>query len=290
MYKYAISFPDEEVLKDDWQENIAAARLKRIEFSCSQATPWGQMKEEIGVLDALCRAGKVETGSIHIPFGGEWNIGTLDEAKRAEAVRLTVEFIEACEVLHCRNYTLHGSAEPNKPEERMQLIEAFRAALSQILPTAVKQHARLNVELLPRTCLANTAEELAFMIEPFPTEYVGVCFDVNHLCGHAPEIPDYIRTLGPRIQTFHFSDYDGADECHWYPGMGVIDWDAVMGAIRSLPNDVIIIFETDGFLQIPKWQQRRLSPKLIFDNALLNIFRVENYAAIKGAVATMKVE
>jgi sugar phosphate isomerase/epimerase len=90
------------------------------------------------------------------------------------------------------------------------------------------------IELLPRTCLGNTVEELGELIRRLGDETFGVCLDVNHLMDRYGELPDEIRKLGPRLITTHLSDYDGVDEKHWLPGRGVIDWKAVKEALGEI--------------------------------------------------------
>jgi sugar phosphate isomerase/epimerase len=105
---------------------------------------------------------------------------------------------------------------------------------------------RLAIEWLPRTCIGNQEEELFALVEPFSASEVGILLDVNHVMARHAELPSIIGTLAPRLVAFHFSDYNGIDECHWVPGdsRGVIDWRGVMRAIQALGHDVRVIVET----------------------------------------------
>ena len=289
MHRYALSFPNALATEPAWQRACAAARLRRIEFSCDT-----NVLEQPEAFDAQVRSlalmqtrGEVLVGSIHIPFGNGWDFASPDEAKRRQAVRRVERFLRACRPLTCRNYTLHGCLEPVPldDEPRQRCIEAFRQTLADLMPLCRELDVSLNVEILPRSCLANHAAELQRMTDGFPLAHVGVCFDVNRLCGHPEALPDSIRLLAPRIRAFHLSDYDGIDECHWYPMLGVIDWPAVMEAIRELPQDVILIFETHGFIHPPAWQQRTIDPACEFRNAERLVFLLENAAEITARIA-----
>ena len=80
------------------------------------------------------------------------------------------------------------------------------------------------------------------------------------------------------------------DECHWSPGLGVIDWAATMDAVRALPHDVLLIFEVFGFIRAPQWQSRRLAPDVVFRSYERNVFYLENAAEIQRRIGEMKIE
>ena len=292
MYQYATSVPDKIALETEWLEGLKRAKLKRIEYSCSGACTAENIGEKVRIMAELQDAGGVIIGSIHIPFGKTWEFADPDESKRKPASDKTAAFIRACAPLKCKNFTLHGCLEPvpwDNPE-RAEWIKAFRKTLSELVPVAKEQGISINVEDLPRSCLGNTAEELAVMVDGFPMEQVGVCFDVNHFCGHPEKLVDGIKLLAPRIRTFHISDYDGIDECHWYPGMGVIDWAGIMEAVKQLPNDVLLMFEVFGFLNAPKWQNRSIAPDVIMKSFERNVFYLENAAEIQRRINELKID
>jgi|GEM_PF-2835545 len=90
------------------------------------------------------------------------------------------------------------------------------------------------IELLPRSCLGRSADELLGLLEGVDAASVGVCLDTNHLVGAYATLPDVVRALGPRLIALHCSDYAGVDEKHWPPGRGVIDWAAFLAALREV--------------------------------------------------------
>ena len=286
MYRYAISVPDRVAEDAAFLNVLAKAKLKRIEFSCSSGTAKESMIDRIAVMAERQAAGDLEVGSIHIPFGGWWGISAPGEAVRSLAVENARDFIRACAPLNCRNFTLHGSSEPipTMPTERRKHLAAFKKSVEELLPTAQEFGISLNVEDLPRTCLGNTIEEFAGMLEGLPMESVGVCFDVNHLCGCPERVPEGLRVLAPRIRALHVSDYDGVDETHWYPGLGILDWAAIMDAVRAMPNDVVLIFESFGFLDVPKYQNRTIVPEVLVKSFEHSVFELENAAEIRRRI------
>ena len=101
---------------------------------------------------------------------------------------------------------------------------------------------KLALELLPRTCLGNTAAELLAILDGFGDEF-GVCLDVNHLMGRIRELPDETRLLGDRLLSLHISDYDGVDECHFMPGTQNIDWPPFIKALTDIGYDGVFNYE-----------------------------------------------
>ena len=82
--------------------------------------------------------------------------------------------------------------------------------------------AILCVEILPRSCLCNTAKETLELIDDLSNERIQVCVDVNHFLQEKAE--DGLKLLGNRVKTLHISDHDYEDEQHWMPEEGKIDW------------------------------------------------------------------
>ena len=279
MYRYSVSFNDAMCARPEWGAAAAASKIKRIEFSCSQSTPVLVLNRAVAALEKLQKDGAVEVSSIHIPFGGErWNIAHPDEVQRQANVRDIRDFLKRIDVLGSKLFTIHGSGEPIAEEDRPRAIAQMRKSLSELVPAFAERGAFLNVEILPRTCIGRTAEDLQGALEGLP-ETIGVNFDVNHLCGHPEAVPDGIRLLSKRIRALHLSDYDGVDECHWYPGAGVLDWTGILNAVKSIDHDVLLIFEVNH-LSAPAWQNRQAAPEILFRAAENSAFFIENAAEL----------
>ena len=120
------------------------------------------------------------------------------------------------------------------------------------------------VENLPRSCLGNRAAELAEIVAVDPR--LRVCFDTNHLLGESHA--DFLAALGPLIATTHVSDYDFANERHWLPGEGKIDWRALADGLDAIGYADAFNYELD-FRGNPKTvaRDRELTPEDIVRNA-----------------------
>lgn len=283
MYKYAVSVYDKLVAAADFRRSLAESKMRRIEYSCAGDVPPDLVAARCEALIALRDEGLVEISSIHIPFMPfvEWAYASPVEAVRRHAAKKLLDWLEGTRDCKCKLYTLHGSGEPVLDADRKASIAALRRTLDEILPFFSGIGACVNVEVLPRSCIGRTPDELEEAVAGFPEENVGICFDVNHLCGAPERVPEYIARLAPRIRSLHLSDYDGIDECHWYPGLGVLDWGAVMAEVKKLPNEALLIFESAGFLQAGK---RVISTRHILENGVRNAYFCENAAAVTEAI------
>ncbi len=283
MYHYAVSVYDKLVAEQDFRRSLAASKMRRIEYSCAGDVPPDLVAARCEALIALRDEGLVEISSIHIPFMPfvEWAYASPVEAVRRQAAKKVLDWLEGTRDCKCKLYTLHGSGEPVFDPDRKASMAALRRTLEEILPFFVETGSCVNVELLPRSCIGRTPEELEEAVADFPEENVGICFDVNHLNGSPERVPEYIARLAPRLRTLHLSDYDGIDECHWYPGLGILDWPAIMAELKKIPRELLLIFESAGFLQAGK---RKISTRFILENGVRNAYFCENAAAVTDAI------
>ncbi|HOM83602.1 MAG TPA: sugar phosphate isomerase/epimerase family protein [Armatimonadota bacterium] len=182
--------------------------------------------------EMLARTG-IRPMTIHAPFGGAYDLSSLDERTRQAGLEVVLEAVDLAVEFNAPMVVVHPSAEPIPAEEREERLTRSRQSLARVGERCAETGRQVALELLPRTCLGNTIEELFALLESLPEEQFGVCLDVNHLMDRFAELPEAVRRLGSRLITTHLSDYDGVDEKHWLPGQGVIDWGALLEAFDA---------------------------------------------------------
>jgi hexosaminidase len=187
------------------------------------------------------RTGKTSP-TFHAPYGGDWDLSALDENARRKAVTKLHGLFPLAAELETEIIVEHPSGEPVRPEERAERIAQLRKSLADLRAPLLAAGYKLALELLPRTCLGNTAAELLAILDGFGDEF-GVCLDVNHLMGRIRELPNEVRLLGDRLLSLHISDYDGVDECHFMPGTCSIDWPPFIKALRDIGYDGVFNYE-----------------------------------------------
>ena len=276
MYSYALSFGYRCAEDPKWFEAVARSKVRKFEFCADGSMP---PEAYAAAVDNILRTAStigIEAASIHIPFGATPWVPSR-ESERAEALEAIRGLMRAWAPLRPPRYTLHGCTEADIDVPHSEQMRALRVFLSEILPDVEAAGTSFNIEYLPRTCLGNTPEELEEIVDGFPPELIGICLDVNHASPRTEQMPAMIRQLGSRINSFHISDTDGVDECHWFPGLGIIDWPACMNEIKALERDVLLILEVNR-VSFPKWQEPRHHNDLSADLAAMeqNVLFLEN--------------
>ena len=174
--------------------------------------------------------------SFHIPFSGVDDLSNPDEATRKWAISRVRAHYPVIREFGCKFIVLHPSTEirTNVKAERDERINCLRKSLREVEGELKELGVQLALEFLPRLCIGNKLADMDQILEGMDLNIFGVCFDVNHIMNQFPLIPEITRKLGKRLFTTHISDYNGIDECHWLPGMGVIDWQGFVEALRDI--------------------------------------------------------
>jgi len=259
----------------DWEEALRASAFRNIEYSEGTAPHPVTSAKYARKMEELTERGLLRVKSLHLPFYPFtlWQFTALDEAERKASVKLTFDYLNMFKNLSVKNITIHSGGEPVAAELRKPMMEQMKRTCRDLLPLLEEWGASLNVELLPRTCLGNCEEELLEIVHDLPEKYVNLCIDVNHVMARHRELPEIIRKCADRIRTFHISDYDGVDECHWQVGHGVINWADVKSAINALDHDVLLIIEVN-YLKLPP--NKRCTPTgLIISSAEQDCMQIE---------------
>ena len=193
-----------------------------------------------GAIRKEFKAMLAETGkkviSFHVPFSGIDDLSNPDETTRKWAVSRFRAHYPVIREFGCKFIVLHPSMEirTNVKAERDERINCLRKSLREVEGELKELGVKLALEFLPRLCIGNKLSDMDQILGGMNLEIFGVCFDVNHIMNQYPLIPEITRKLGKRLFTTHISDYNGIDECHWLPGMGVIDWQGFVEALRDI--------------------------------------------------------
>lgn len=215
------------------------------------------------------RGAGLDIRSFHLPFylsqeDGPVDPASLDADVRKRTSEIHARFVRTAASMGARLVIVHAALEVNDEGRRPDRIAFTKKNLAALADIAEPLGITVCVEDLPRTCLGNTAEELADIVSC--DERLQVCFDVNHLLygTHA----DFLRLLGPKIAATHISDYDFVNERHWLPGEGKIDWKALLDGLDAVGYKGAFTYEL-GFKGDPRTvaRSRDLTPEDIVRNA-----------------------
>jgi len=211
---------------------------------------------EMGWIKGFFKSSRLRLWSLH-GLAGHEPLSSLFGEARDEAMENARRTIEVAGYLGAHAVVLHASDEPIAENERAERMAQAKISLASLVPAARQANTVIAVELLPRTCLGNTLEELIDLIEGLPKDRVGACLDVNHVRDVAT-IQKIIRELDGRLTTIHISDFDGIDERHWLPGKGIIDWPSVWQSLEGIGYDGPWLYESSAIYDDPEANVRAI--------------------------------
>ncbi len=212
-------------------ERLAGSSVKALEL---WEPDFDKSEHHVAEMRRLLAAAGVEARTVHAAFGSPLDPSSLDRAVRIAGIDASSAALDLAVRMQARIVVVHASAEPIADKERAARIAEAQRSIRTMAELAGSVGCRIAVELLPRSCLGNSARELLALLEDVDLRTAGVCLDTNHLMGDFATLPDAVRVLGPRLMALHCSDYDGVDEKHWPPMRGVIDWPAFLAALRDV--------------------------------------------------------
>jgi len=174
---------------------------------------------------------RIRVATIHALFGPTYDLSSPDTRTQHEGLTAAHAAVDTAVQLGAPMVVVHASSEPILPGERADRLRRAQAAFQDVGTRCRKLGVQVAIELLPRSCLGNSVEELLILLDGLPEEAFGVCLDTNHLMDRAADLPRAVGALDGKLLTLHMSDYDGVDEQHQMPGQGVLDWQAFMHAL-----------------------------------------------------------
>jgi sugar phosphate isomerase/epimerase len=134
------------------------------------------------------------------------------------------------------------------------LHECILRSLDELLPVAERLGITIAIENI--WFATNTPEKLLDIAEHFQSDNLGFCYDSGHAnlmtkpsdienshpkqawerFGPVPYDSQILEKMLPHITTCHLHDNNGAHDQHLLPGLGTIDWDHVIGLLRTAPR------------------------------------------------------
>lgn len=176
-------------------------------------------------LNDYSRKYNVKIASFHLPFSHnsyyKIDPASLDDKVRNQTFVYTKRLIDIYSTCNPEYVVIHGSTRV-EDKSRAKHLDAFAQYLKMLCSYCAKYDMNVAVETLKPRCIANGKDELLYIMNKANCSNVGICFDSNHLLNE--DNLDFLRAAGEFVIATHFSDFDGIDECHWYPGRGINNW------------------------------------------------------------------
>jgi len=142
--------------------------------------------------------------------------------------------------------------------------QEFVETVRQVMAVVEDAGLRYAMEPHPYRYVAN-ADGMLRLIDHVPSPALGINYDPSHTfpCGDMPHVAAY--RLGRRVFHCHFSDNDGLTNAHWRPGMGKIDWRALLKALHDVGFEGTLSVELEDVPEVAN-PQRAAGP--LFDDEM----------------------
>jgi sugar phosphate isomerase/epimerase len=204
------------------------------------------------------------------------NLLTANESLRAERVAFFKKTIDAAAVLNVPTvvtfagsaygmhfYGMPGVGDNHQSNRVSDNLRIFKEVYGPISEHAEDRGVRIAFETAgrggPEGNIAHSPELWDAMFETVPSPAIGLSFDPSHLVWlQIPNITDVIRQFGSRIYHVDGKDVEilwgrlarqGILGSSWWryrlPGVGVLDWSAIISALRDIGYDDIIAIENE---------------------------------------------
>jgi sugar phosphate isomerase/epimerase len=149
----------------------------------------------------------------------------------------------------------HITTEPGGPlapgQTRQEAIDLFVEVLKPLAEHADREGVLLLIEPEPQLLLETTDQYLE-VAERVDAPSIGLNFDVGHAFCVGEDLPVAIARLAPHIRHYHLEDIAASRvHHHLVPGMGAIDFAAVIDAIRATGYDGWLTVELYPFVDDP---------------------------------------
>jgi sugar phosphate isomerase/epimerase len=142
--------------------------------------------------------------------------------------------------------------------------EEFVETMRQVMAIVEDAGLRYAVEPHPYRYVASV-DGMLRLLDHVPSPALGINYDPSHTfpCGDMPHVA--VHRLGSRVFHCHFSDNDAVTNAHWRPGMGKIDWRALLKALHEVGFDGTLSVELEDVPDVAN-SQRSAGP--LFDDEM----------------------
>ena len=181
--------------------------------------------------------------SVHAPFPEGDRLFWLDDADRAESVRLCQLAMDAAVELESQIVVIHLIQPYGIPEGdvRNRMIEQGRRSVEALADYAGRSGVKLAMENGQKH---EYDDVLTTFLNEFTDPHVGFCYDSGHEHVKSGGF-EMLEQFGHRLLTVHLHDNDGTKDAHVLPWEGTTDWERFRDLFHGLDYRGNLLLETD---------------------------------------------
>lgn len=210
------------------------ARISKIGYQAIEIQGAPQLYDLRQVRQQLKKYGLQCWGSVTLMEDG-LNLMSASPEERSDSVRYIKSLIDMVKELDGHMVSVVpgtvGKIVPDgRPEDEWQLAIA---GMQEVYEHAEKAGVLLGIEPINRfeTYFINRADQ-AYALAEATGPNCGVCLDIFHMNLEEADWAAALRRCGDRLHGFHV-----ADNNRFAPGMGSLDWPAIVGVLKEIDYD-----------------------------------------------------
>lgn len=193
-------------------------------------------------------AAGIEIWQVHGPW--RWPPRDYTPEDRAERMEKMKKSIRFCNILGCRNWVVHPimpfGIEDIGTGNEQATWDINLEFMQELLLTAKENDVTICLENMPmlKFSLAKPSEILRF-VKTINDDNFKICLDTGHVSVFEElDLAKCICELGKEIRVLHVHDNKKSLDLHMFPYFGVIAWQSVSKALRSIEFDGVLSLES----------------------------------------------
>jgi len=196
-----------------------------------------RLRERLETLDLACVAINANTAMgwfDPVPAELTFEPSLVSPDPRRRSAR--VEIIEAAMALAGRlgaPVVTITTGQPDPSASRGEMRDRLREGLDLVAQAAHTAGVEVAIECEPGQFIEQSSD-LKALLDEIGDPRLGANLDIGHAFCMGETIPDSVRLLAPHLKHLHLEDIKGRRHWHLVPGLGDINFEAVVRALRRV--------------------------------------------------------
>ncbi len=230
---------------EDVLKRISEYGFTHLLWSHHWNTDFAYGQYELSAISEMLKRYNLTLQDVHGCANAEKSWFSVLEYQRKAGIELMVNRLEmmqklnATGVLVMHQPRIKTNSSPEEIALKRRQFESLKKSMDEIIPILEKMDAKLALENMP----GDTWEFLRYLLDNYPSERIGFCFDSGHaninLKNQFKECEEYRS----RIMAVHLHDNNAESDQHLSPFSGTVDWDLTAKILKNSSYSGVINFE-----------------------------------------------
>jgi sugar phosphate isomerase/epimerase len=224
---------------------ISEAGFTHILWSHHWGTDFAYGKHELAAIKGMLKKYNLKLQDVHGCANGEKSFFSPLEYQRKAGMDLIINRIEmmkeldASGVLVMHQPRIKTDSSPEEIAYKRRQFDSLLRSMDELIPILQKMDTRIALENMP----GDTWEFQRFLLDNYPPELFGLCFDSGHANINLRNQLDDCYEYRSRIQAVHLHDNNTLADQHTPPFTGSLDWQKTAKILKESSYKGVLTFE-----------------------------------------------